>query len=641
MRGIYFMAASIKTALAALKQKYQSNVAFRKSVHILGISIFAISGIVLAGISLASTPSSQVIQNRAAGECGARVKNYSYQVPFGDAPWNVPVCGLTKHPRSAEYASRMYNYGVYNDETADTKNNKGKFGVSFGFEEPDKNWTRAVYYASDATTTKKVQTCANNCNMSNFDDGENIYSPKAWLPDREFPWNPKWNVASAGDNELIIIDEAKGYLYSFSSVKTGATAFTQCFPWDQKRLCASSARILRDHNDKIVDYRTFEGSDGSRGGGINYYATLLTPQEVAAGEVRHALGMGIFNSAFGPECTEEQLAKNDPRVIDVTCGTAVAPAAKFEWASVKSLGERLPRFQGQAVDKAMTLSKTVPEGMRFALDIDDAFIENWINSKPDLKNNPRKAQTARIIARALRDYGWMPLDTSGYGSGIQTAGGMSDKNRKLWEELGITDKKDDNILHGLFTQDNIYVVEPPVNNCVNGKKSKFYCKYTSSKYPASATGTSEPVTTPSTPTPTQPTTPTTPTNPAPPTPPGSGPTAPTPPASPVVTPTSVSVPTKVPVSIGWNPQLFEFHQAANLSWSASDSPHGIAKYIVRKNGKQLYSGSNRSYTDFKIDDGQKYKYEITAVDKKGNISKTTTYEKTLRCTWFGWVCNFQ
>lgn len=87
--------------------------------------------------------------------------------------------------------------------------------------------------------------------------------------------------------------------------------------------------------------------------------------------------------------------------------------------------------------------------------------------------------------------------------------------------------------------------------------------------------------------------------------------------------------------------MFEFHQGANLSWSASSSPHGIKKYVVKKNGHTVYEGPSRKYTDFRIDNGQRYKYEVTAVDNRNNVSAVTTYEKTLQCAWFGWVCTFK
>lgn len=642
------MLATIKGKFAALKNKYSTDAKIKRATNLSVIAVFAVIGIVVAGFSLASSPDVHTPQSAASSTCGARVKGYDYQVPFGDAPWNVPVCDLPRHPRSDDYASRMYNYGISNDGSPAALNNRGKFNVSFGFEPAQSNWTRAVYYAKDATTTIQVQVCSNGCHPSNLDDGKNMYSTEAYLPQRKIPWNPAWKIAEAGDNELIIIDEDKGHLYSFSSVKTGLAAVTQCGPFFRERLCASSAKILRDHSKNIVDYRTFEGSDGSRGGGISYFATLVTPQEVAAGEIRHALGAAIFNSSFGPECTKEQLAKNDPKVIDVTCGTAVAPAGKFEHKGVKSIGERIAHLRGKPIDTSMTLSKTVPEGMRFALDIDDAYIENWLNSRPDLKANPRKAETARIFARALRDYGWMPLDTSGYGVSFQLAGGMSAKNRALWQELGISSEKDNNLLHGLFTEDNIYVVDPPTNQCVDGTKSKFYCAYTASKYEKTNSGKpaapAQPKPTPA-PQPSSPSSPPsdpTPEPAAPPTQPKPSPAPqPSSPANPVITPTSVTLPASIPVRIGWDWQMFEFHQGANLSWSASSSPHGIKKYVIKKNGQTIYEGSSRKYTDFRIDNGQKYKYELTAVDNRNNVSAVTTYEKTLQCAWFGWVCTFK
>lgn len=656
------MLSAIKDKFAAVKQKISTNPRLRKTSQLSVVIIFAVAGVVLAGISLANTttPTTTTSSVSASSDCGKQKSQYTYQVPFGNAAWNQLVCGLPRHPRSAEYASRMFNYGVMNDGTPETANNKGKFEISFGFEPWHENWTRAVYYAKDATTTIQAQVCTNGCIPSNLDDGKNMYTVEAYFPKRKIPWNPEWKVAGGGDNELIIIDEEKGYLYSFSSVKTGVLAESQCGIGASQRLCASSAEILRTHgartaDRKVTDYRTFEGSDGSRGAGINYFATLVTPEEVMAGEIRHALGMGVFNTSFGPECTKEQLAKNDPKVIDVSCATAVAPAAKFEWPRARSIGDRVAHLKNTPIDRAMSLSKTVPQGMRFALDISNAEIENWIRSRPDLqgKENETKANTARVFAKALRDYGWMPVDTTGYGSGIQVAGAMSSDAKRKWESLGITNEKDNGLLYGLFTKDNIYVVDPPLNHCLDGTKSKFYCKYTTSQYPAVASpqtpapqtpstppidepedsGDSTPQEPPATPDPTPQPTPSTP-NPTP-------PVSPQPTTGTTITPASVELPAAIPIQIGWDWNMFEFHQGAQLSWGASSSPHGIKQYVIKKNGKVIYKGSNRSYTDFRIDDGQKYKYELTAIDNKGNVSKTSSFDGTVRCTWFGWSCGFE
>ncbi len=625
----------------SLRQKLNKlNTKKKKTLALVAVIVIAGVGTWILGSSMANSPVTPAI---ADAQCGARVKNYTYKVPFGNAPWNVPVCKLPKHERSAEYGRRMFDNAVQNDGTPDHEGRKGNFHIGFGFEDPRANFTRAVYYASNATTTIKVQTCTNQCGMTNLDDdaikGTSI---KRWLPDREVPWNPKWRVAGGGDNELIIIDDREGtptagQLFSFSSVKEGIEAFAQCFPWQQDRLCASVGKILRDHDGNVADYRTFEGSDFSRGGGINYFATLTTPEEVMAGEIRHALGMGIFSTAFGPACTAEQLAKNDPKVVDVTCGTAVAPAAKYEWRSVTSIGERLPKLKGTPIDERYKLHHTVPEGMRFALDIDDAHIENWINSREDLKNNPRKAETARIFARALRDYGFMPLDTSGFGAGIQTAGSLSADAKEKWSQLGITERKDNYLLSGLISSaDLIYTVEPPVNNCTDGRKSKYYCEYSSSQYNGVVSG--DPVVN---------------------NPPEDGPDGnpdeeepeekpnipdekPEEPPKPSISinPRPVTINDTIPVSIQWNSKKFELHQAADVRWSESESPNGIDRYIVRKNGYKVYEGSSRKYTDFDINNGTAYLYSVQAVDKKGNRSSVSEYRGILKCGVFNLSCEF-
>ncbi|MDQ5944466.1 MAG: hypothetical protein QG658_534, partial [Patescibacteria group bacterium] len=80
-----------------------------------------------------------VLSSRAAttgtASCGATVANYSYQVPFGKAVWNQPICGLPKHPQSADYANRLYKWGNVNDGTSTALNGK----ISTNPDYPDPN----------------------------------------------------------------------------------------------------------------------------------------------------------------------------------------------------------------------------------------------------------------------------------------------------------------------------------------------------------------------------------------------------------------------------------------------------------------------------------------------------------------------
>lgn len=637
-----------------------------KQPHALIVAVAAILlGIWAVTASFAAGTTTSPSPNLTANQCGQRVQNYSYTVPFGNAPWNTPVCNLPKHPQSADYASRLFNHANWNDGSAQGLAGRGQYGVGFGFQPPERNWGRAVYYASDATTTIQAQVCGNGCYPSNLDDNVNMYDIKAYLPDRQIPWNPTWTVAQVsggGDNELIIIDDRdpnKHIMYSFAAVKVGINAVLQCGPFNQERLCASEARVLRDSDGKIVDMRSYEGSAPDRGVGISYYATLLTPQEIQAGEIRHALGMVTFGTAFGPECSKAQLGANNPAIVGVTCGTAVAPASKFEWPTITSITQRVPSTIGNPVAQILTVAKTVPEGMRFALNVTDSDIDTWINSRADLVANPRKAETARIIARALKDYGWMIVDTSGAGSTFQASTALSAKNKTIWNQLGVTQESDDNILSGLFTDKNIYVLDSPTNNCIDGTQSKYYCPYRSSRYPNVATPaptatptpqTSTTATKTPTPTPTVKPTPSSTPSPAPtivPAPtktPTPGPVAsitPIPPAPISTLPSKVSLPSKIAVEGRWDWKMFEFHQAALLNWTQSTSSKGIKNYVVLKNSKKIYEGANNSFEDFGINAGQRYRYEIYAVDNAGNRSAGTIYEKQMTCIFFGLICGFQ
>jgi hypothetical protein len=104
----------------------------------------------------------------------------------------------------------------------------------------------------------------------------------------------------------------------------------------------------------------------------------------------------------------------------------------------------------------------VPEGMRFAIEVTDNEIDEWIESLPD--ELPEKAKkAAKTIAIALRDYGWFITDSSG-AAHLQfedrtTAG-------KKWDKLGlyrieINGKEyPRDLLDGLITEDKIYVLVP-------------------------------------------------------------------------------------------------------------------------------------------------------------------------------------
>jgi hypothetical protein len=73
-------------------------------------------------------------------------------------------------------------------------------------------------------------------------------------------------------------------------------------------------------------------------------------------------------------------------------------------------------------------------------------------------------------------------DTSGAGVGIQVAGAVNPIARQQWAELGLDSNEDGNLLDGLITSTNLYVVNPPLATCKDGTVSRYFCQWTSIRY---------------------------------------------------------------------------------------------------------------------------------------------------------------
>jgi hypothetical protein len=226
------------------------------------------------------------------------------------------------------------------------------------------------------------------------------------LHGKEVLWNPNWKPAAGSDGQVIILDPATGREWNLWQVRF-------------------DGQTLNIGNGNLVDgdYRSKEdGFPSSRGAGIPYLAMLTRPEEIMQGAIRHALSMP---------------AKNPSSTL------FVPPATKTD-------GDKFGIPEG------------VPEGMRFGLRVTDDEIEDWIRQLPgELGETTRRS--ARIIARALRDYGWIITDNSG-GAFFQfehdnTAG-------EKWKVLGLGKVKiagkeyPQDLLDGLLTAQRMYAVVP-------------------------------------------------------------------------------------------------------------------------------------------------------------------------------------
>lgn len=436
---------------------------------LVGIFLIALAGVGFLVISSAATTPS------ATGECGRKLQNYTHQVPFGNAVWNQPVCNLPRYARSAEFANKFFNWSALNEGTGNTGNfQKLRLNLGFGLDIRN-SFSHPIYYAKDATVNVQIQASVLPSNLDgNKWEGSSDYDRQKYLPDRYIPWNPSWESAQGGDNSIIILDEQQGIIYEIYGYKKDLEAYTQCGPLFRERICTYHVEIGRNEvTGEVIDYRTYEGPLKQRGSGLSLYAGLLTADDVASGEIRHVLSVAVPNTAKKPACTSQQLGTS---AESNTCGTALAPATKFEYVTIDH------GITDQDPWKAIyDNAKSIPEGTRFAIDITDQEIENWISLQSRFNGQTAKAQSARVIAKALRDYGFMIVDTAGTPS-IQNTGILNPTEKTKWQNLGFNSLDDRDILDGLLTKERIYTVNPPTVTCQDGTQSKNYCLWTSATY---------------------------------------------------------------------------------------------------------------------------------------------------------------
>jgi len=188
----------------------------------------------------------------------ARPSISQYVRPFGvDAPWNVPVTNLPRHPQSDVYAYRLWNFAP--------APRAGNFNL--GFYE----YTYPVYYVEDATGTYTVS-------------GGN-----STINGKQIPWNPVWKAASGSDAQIIVLDPATGREWDLWQASVSGSTISV----SNGSLVASSET---DMKSPVGDYRTKANCwQPSRGIGCQYLAMLVRPEEVAQGAIKHALSMPIQN----------------------------------------------------------------------------------------------------------------------------------------------------------------------------------------------------------------------------------------------------------------------------------------------------------------------------------------------------------
>lgn len=356
------------------------------------------------------------------------------------ATWNRPAAEFGPAPQLQGYVDRLWNHGGGPAPA-------GTINVAGG------DYSVPVYRASDATAICRIyQTSQSQGIYVMGFAGLQIGDP--------VPCNPAWKPGTGNDNIMAIIDEQTGRVWEIGGVgqlpincgldifgRNGRAGLTFANVNDFTSMCTTGGARY----DGL--YTADDGSkiDG-RGAGMPKLSLLTRADEVKSGVIRHALQMTIAGTMFGlPSCAPIRGATAPG--FGVTCGGFVPPATKLE---------RVHPDVGCA-KQAVTdteRAKTVPEGMRFALRITDAEIEQWLTSKGytgPLRN------TARIFAVALRDYGWIIAETGCWGMLIELESATVGPAVPTWRELGLKPDANGfvNLTDGLITPARMYVVEPP------------------------------------------------------------------------------------------------------------------------------------------------------------------------------------
>ena len=194
--------------------------------------------------------------------------------------------------------------------------------------------------------------------------------------------------------------------------------------WNLWQVSFSGGKVTATNGNLVPGsyWTKVDGFAPSRGCGIQYLAMLVRPDEVAGGVIRHALSLPI-------RCVDRALY--------------LPPAMKTD-------GNRFGVANG------------VPEGMRFCLRVSNSQIESWIAGLPAALGSASR-QSARVIARALRDYGWFVTDHAGsahlqFEDRLTAAAG--------WTALGLGritaggKEYPRDLLDGLLQRDRIHAIVP-------------------------------------------------------------------------------------------------------------------------------------------------------------------------------------
>lgn len=331
-------------------------------------------------------------------------------LPFPGSSFNKKARELGYSPDQS-LAERFYKY-------AGGKAPAGYFRLAMG------DYSIPIYNALVDKPNTKIRLYQ-NVTMRNLGYGRLRGGLKEGI---ELPWNFAWRPGTANDRCMIVenlplkkVDGTTEFVtlnlwmvydafYNAVDWPWGpnyANGFGTTWPYDlsanttnpgNRKVCVAGASITR--REWEPDWEFIE----SRGAGISERVGILTADEVLSGDVGHCLAVTIANTSFGPK-------PGEPGV------TYFPPARRVEWETTQALSR--PSYDPDPLHN-------IPEGTRIVVERTDTEIR-------DLCGGNRALET---LARCLRDYGIMPLETGGYGTQVETTGLIGPDGPK-WIGMGI------------------------------------------------------------------------------------------------------------------------------------------------------------------------------------------------------------
>ena len=176
--------------------------------------------------------------------------------PYGpNAPWNIPVTNLPRHPESAKYAEYLWN--------------------DFNGKLPELSFRKYTFPVYDATKATDQYTVKDTNNWGN-------------LNGKLIPFNPTWKPNAGTDSQIIILDPATGKEWNLWEVVVDTAS---------KQITIGNGNLCPgDYFTNNWDTKSTKCT-GSRGVGINYLAMLVRPWEIEQGKIEHALSMPIIGTS--------------------------------------------------------------------------------------------------------------------------------------------------------------------------------------------------------------------------------------------------------------------------------------------------------------------------------------------------------